>query len=108
MNTATLNALAEPNRLRIVELLRSGPNTVGVIAEKLFIRQPQVSKHLKVLHQAGIVAMKPFAQQRVYQLQIQPFEELNAWAASFQRMWDARLDNLDAYLSDLQGGGEVT
>lgn len=107
MNVTTFNALAEPNRLRIIEFLRSGPNTVGAIAETLFIRQPQVSKHLKVLSQAGIVAMQPFAQQRVYQLQAQPFEELNAWTDSFRRTWDARLDNLDAYLSDMQkkGGG---
>ena len=73
MNAATLSALAEPNRLRIVELLRDKPRSVNEIATRLALRQPQVSKHLRVLNSAGLVRARPVAQQRIYQLQPKPF-----------------------------------
>lgn len=102
MDANILTALAEPNRLRIVELLREQPYPVGEIAERLAMRQPQVSKHLRVLSEAGIVAMRPNAQQRVYQLQPQPFEELESWLSNFRQMWNQRLDDFDAYLQQLK------
>jgi DNA-binding transcriptional ArsR family regulator len=102
MNTMTLSALAEPNRLRIVELLRENPYPVGEIAKRLLLRQPQVSKHLRVLSAAGIVDVRPIAQQRVYHLQPKPFEELDSWLETFRRIWEARLDNLDDYLGELK------
>jgi DNA-binding transcriptional ArsR family regulator len=68
-----LSALAEPNRMRIVELLREGPCTVGEIARRLRLRQPQASKHLHVLNEAGLVEVTPVANQRVYRLQAEPF-----------------------------------
>src|ERR1700690_2845236 len=74
MNTAFLTALAEPNRMRIVELLRDGPRPVGEIAMRLRIRQPQASKHLHVLNEAGLVEVHPVAQQRIYQLRPKTFE----------------------------------
>jgi DNA-binding transcriptional ArsR family regulator len=98
----TLGALAEPNRLHIVELLRDGPRPVGEIAERLGIRQPQVSKHLRVLSNAGVVEAHPVAQQRIYQLRAQPFHELDAWLESYRHIWDARFDRLEAYLHDVQ------
>ena len=98
----TLGALAEPNRLHIVELLREGPRPVGEIAERLGIRQPQVSKHLRVLSNAGVVEAHPIAQQRIYQLRAQPFHELDAWLESYRHIWDARFDRLEAYLRDTQ------
>ena len=98
----TLGALAEPNRLHIVELLRDGPRAVGDMAMRLGLRQPQVSKHLRVLSAAGLVEVHPVAQQRIYQLCPQPFQELDAWLASYHRAWDARFDRLEAYLRDLQ------
>src|SRR5205085_10202774 len=76
MDANVLTALAEPNRRRIVEFLRDGPRPVGQIAERLRLRQPQVSKHLKVLSGAGLVAVRPAANQRIYQLQPKPFKEL--------------------------------
>jgi DNA-binding transcriptional ArsR family regulator len=79
MNANILSALAEPNRLRIIELLREQPYSVGEIAERLLIRQPQVSKHLRVLSEAGLVEVHPSAQQRIYQLQATPFKELDSW-----------------------------
>ena len=102
MNTMTLSALAEPNRLRIVELLRENPYPVGEIARRLVLRQPQVSKHLRVLSDAGIVAVRPIAQQRIYHLQAKPFQELDGWLETFRRAWEARLDTLDEYLQELK------
>jgi DNA-binding transcriptional ArsR family regulator len=96
----TLDALAEPNRLHIVELLRDGPRSVGEIAEQLALRQPQVSKHLRVLSDAGIVEACAVAQQRIYQLRPQPFDELDTWLASYRHIWDARFDRLETYLRD--------
>ncbi|MDF2936188.1 MAG: TrmB family transcriptional regulator [Paenibacillaceae bacterium] len=98
----TLFALAEPNRLHIVELLREGPMTVGEIAGRLGLQQPQVSKHLRVLSDAGMVGMHPVANKRIYQLRPEPLQEMNAWLETFRRIWDQRFDRLDHYLGDLQ------
>ena len=98
----TLSALAEPNRLHIVELLRDGPRSVNEIVERLRLRQPLVSKHLRVLSQAGLVTARPSAQQRIYQLEERPFQELDVWLDTFQRTWTTRLDNLDDYLQQLK------
>ncbi|MFL5662900.1 MAG: ArsR/SmtB family transcription factor [Ktedonobacteraceae bacterium] len=95
-------ALMEPNRLHIVELLRDGPLTVGEIAERLGLQQPQVSKHLKVLSEAGIVEVQPQANRRIYTLRREPFQELEAWLHSFHRLWEERFDHLDDYLLELQ------
>jgi DNA-binding transcriptional ArsR family regulator len=99
----TLSALSEPNRLHIVELLRDGPLTVGEIAERLGLHQPQVSKHLRVLSDSGLVEVYPSANRRIYKLRSQPFKELEAWMEPYRRMWDERFDNLDDYLRELQG-----
>lgn len=102
MNTTTLSALAEPNRLRIIELLRDKPYAVGQIADRLRLRQPQVSKHLRVLSDAGLVEVRPVAQQRIYQLQARPFLELDSWLETFRRIWETRLDTLGEYLKELK------
>jgi DNA-binding transcriptional ArsR family regulator len=88
--------------MRIVELLRAGPRPVGEIAGRLRLRQPQVSKHLRVLSDAGLVKARPVAQQRVYHLQSKPFEELDSWLGTFRRIWESRLDTLDEYLQKLK------
>lgn len=106
LSTETLSALAEPNRKRIVELLRDGPLTVGEIAERLGMRQPQASKHLKVLTEAGLLEMKPDANRRIYGIRAAPFEALNAWAKSFQALTEQRYDNLAAYLKKVQKENE--
>ena len=108
MNTTTLSALAEPNRLRIVELLRDSPCPVGEISRRLAIRQPQVSKHLRVLSEAGIVDVRPVAQQRIYQLQPKPFEELDGWLGTFRQAWEQRLDSLDDYMQEMKREQENT
>ncbi|WP_068783047.1 ArsR/SmtB family transcription factor [Paenibacillus phocaensis] len=102
MNPATLSALAEPRRLEMVELLRSGPLTVGEIADRLQVRQPQVSKHLKVLNEARIVEVEPVANRRIYRLRPEPLQELDAWIASFRNLWEGRFDRLDEYLQEIQ------
>src|ERR1051326_9080885 len=95
-------ALMEPNRLHIVELLRDGPLTVGQITQRLGLQQPQVSKHLKVLSEAAIVEVQPQANRRIYRLRREPFQELETWLHSFQRLWEERFDRLDDYLLELQ------
>ncbi|PYI52844.1 ArsR/SmtB family transcription factor [Paenibacillus flagellatus] len=104
MNTVALSALAEPNRLLIVELLRDGPLTVGEVADRLGLRQPQASKHLKVLHEAGIVDMRPEANRRIYRLRPEPLKEIDDWLESFRGLWEARFDHLADYLRELQKG----
>jgi DNA-binding transcriptional ArsR family regulator len=94
----TLTALAEPNRLRIVDLLRAGPRPVGEIGARLSLRQPQVSKHLRVLRAAGLVEVHPQAQRRVYGLQPQAFRELDDWLEPYHRYWAERLDALERRL----------
>jgi DNA-binding transcriptional ArsR family regulator len=98
----TLSTLAEPNRLQIVELLREGPLPVGKIVGLLGLRQPQVSKHLHVLSDAGLVEMHPVAQQRVYGLRGQPLQELEDWVESYSHFWKRRLDRLDDLLTEMQ------
>jgi DNA-binding transcriptional ArsR family regulator len=100
MKATTLGALAEPGRMRIVELLREGALPVGEIATRLEMRQPQASKHLKVLSEAGLVQATPMANQRHYSLRSQPFEEMESWLEKFRKIWDERLDNLEEHLNE--------
>ena len=104
MHAATFRALGEPSRLRIVDLLRSGPLSVGEIVERLDLRQPQVSKHLRVLADSGIVASRRQSLQRIYRLEAAPFGEIEAWVASFERTWNDRLDRLGSFLHDTDLG----
>ena len=101
MDASTFAALGEPSRLRIVELLRGGPRSVGDIVEALGIRQPQVSKHLRVLDESGIVAARPLARRRIYHLEAEPFDAIGHWVDSFERVWETRLDSLGELLDSL-------
>ena len=98
MNPTTFSALAEPHRLHIVELLSKKSRPVNELVDRLHINQPQVSKHLRVLADAGIVEVKPFAQQRFYKLQPRPFKELDHWLKKHRRLWEERFDRLDEVL----------
>ncbi|MGE2719236.1 ArsR/SmtB family transcription factor [Mycolicibacterium celeriflavum] len=102
MQSTVFGALAEPSRLKIVELLRAGPLSVGEIAEALDIRQPQVSKHLRVLGDSGIVAGEALARRRIYHLEAAPFEEIGRWTESFAQLWETRLDSLGRYLESIR------
>ena len=98
MNPVVFQALAEPNRFYIVELLRDKPRPVGELADTLHIRQPQVSKHLKVLADAGIVEVHPQANQRIYELSPKKFQEIDRWLEKYRKLWEERFDRLDAFL----------
>src|SRR5271169_157991 len=104
----TLSALAEPNRLRIVELLRDTPCSVGEIARRLRLRQPQVSKHLRVLNEVGFVGVHAKAQSRIYQLEAGPFEELESWLETFKALWESRYRRLDSLLQELKTEKKTT
>lgn len=107
MDVSMLGALAEPNRMAIVELLREGPLTVGEIANRLELRQPHASKHLKVLSNNGIVEVKPEANRRFYKLRPEPFQALEYWVTSFQKDMERKFDNLDNYVQELQNERKI-
>lgn len=98
---ATFAALAEPTRLRIVETLGSRPRSVGELCERLTLTQPQASKHLKVLRDAGLVEVEARAQQRIYALRPEPLRALDAWLARYRALWAERLDQLDDVITEL-------
>jgi DNA-binding transcriptional ArsR family regulator len=92
------HALADPARLRIVEAMKSGECAVGDIVERMDIHQSGVSRHLRVLAEAGIVQMRPDGQKRLYSLRREAFDQLDAWVAGYRRHWEARLDRFGAAL----------
>jgi DNA-binding transcriptional ArsR family regulator len=98
----TLRALAEPSRFQIVELLRNGPRPVGDVVDRLGLRQPQVSKHLRVLSEAGLVEVRVDAQRRIYALRPQPLQELEVWIERYRRIWEANFQRLDALLEEFK------
>src|SRR6266702_4361610 len=100
----TLRALAEPNRFQIVELLLDGPRPVGDMADRLGLHQPQVSKHLRVLSEAGLVDVRVDAQRRIYTLRPAPLQELEVWLERYRRLWEGNFQRLDAFLDELKTG----
>jgi DNA-binding transcriptional ArsR family regulator len=92
------HALADPARLRIVETMRSGECAVGDIVERMDIEQSGVSRHLRILAEAGIVQMRPDGQKRLYSLRKEAFDQLEAWVVAYRRHWEARLDRFGAAL----------
>ena len=101
MNAETLAALGEPNRLRIVELLRAGPRPVNDIRGRLGLRQSQVSQHLKVLKDVGLVEIEPRAQQRFYRLRARPLKQLHKWLERYRHIWEERFEQLDELIEEL-------
>src|ERR1700733_12247956 len=91
-------ALADPTRRCIVEALRNGERQVNDIVEQAGIHQSGVSRHLRILHEAGFVALRPEGQRRLYSLKPEPFRALDKWLASYRSLWDARLDRLEEAL----------
>jgi len=90
--------IAEPNRRAILSLLVSSQQSVGDIERQLGMTQPTVSKHLRVLREAGFVESTVDAQRRLYHLKPEPFQELNDWLAQFRRFWSSHVDALERYL----------
>lgn len=91
-------ALADPARFRIVEAMKSGECAVGDIVERMDIQQSGVSRHLRILTEAGIVQMRPDGQRRLYSLRKEIFDQLEAWIATYRDHWEARLDRFGAAL----------
>lgn len=102
MKSETFHALADPTRLRIVEVLREGECPVNDIVARVDIHQSGVSRHLRILQEAGFVTVKPVAQQRIYALSAEAFQELDAWVGRYRRIWDARLDRFGKALAAKQ------
>jgi DNA-binding transcriptional ArsR family regulator len=102
MHAETLAALGEPNRLRIIELLRAGPRTVNDIHVRLKLRQSQASQHLKVLKDVGLVAIEPRAQRRFYSLRAEPLKQLHEWLDRYRHIWEERFEALDEVVEGLK------
>ena len=94
----SLDALAEPNRRRMLEQLRAGERSAGELGAALAITQPGVSKHLRVLREAGLVSVREDGRRRLYRLRPEPLAELDAWLEPFRRLWSDRLDALERHL----------
>jgi len=93
------SALADPSRRRILAELRRAPRSVNELVESLGAAQPTVSKHLKILREAGFVSRRGEGQQRIYQLEPKPFTALDAWLAPYRRLWNRHLDALERHLT---------
>jgi DNA-binding transcriptional ArsR family regulator len=98
--TSTFAVLAEPTRRSILDLLRERERSVGELVERLTVSQPGVSKHLRVLRDAGLVSVRTDAQRRVYGLRAEPLAEIDAWLEPYRRYWSGRLDALERHLDE--------
>src|SRR5580692_6328074 len=102
MHMDAFQTLADPARRRIIQALQKGERQVGDIVEQAGIHQSGVSRHLRILHEAGFVSMRPEGQRRLYCLRPEPFRELDKWLAQYRNLWEARLDRLGAALEKKQ------
>jgi DNA-binding transcriptional ArsR family regulator len=98
------DVLAEPNRRRILDLLRDSERPVGELVSQLELSQPAVSKHLRVLREAGLVHVRGDAQRRLYSVRPEPLRALDEWLAPYRAMWAARLDDLERHLDTMTDG----
>jgi DNA-binding transcriptional ArsR family regulator len=95
---STYGALAEPHRRQILDLLRDGERPAGDLVGELALSQPGVSKHLKVLREAGLVTVRADGKRRLYALRAEPLAEVDAWLARYRAFWSERLDDLERHL----------
>ncbi|MEZ5351394.1 MAG: metalloregulator ArsR/SmtB family transcription factor [Bryobacteraceae bacterium] len=100
--SVTFAALADPTRRAILARLSLGECSVGELAEPFSITPPAVSKHLRVLERAGLITQRREAQWRRCRIEAAPLEDVAAWAEHYRGLWEARLDRLDVYLSEVQ------
>jgi DNA-binding transcriptional ArsR family regulator len=102
-NTAALlSLLADPTRLQILETLKTGERPVGEIVALVGIQQSGVSRHLRLMHEAGVVRMRADGQRRLYALCPEPFQQLEGWVSGYRALWTARLDRFAGALTELQ------
>jgi DNA-binding transcriptional ArsR family regulator len=100
MTQTAFAVVAEPSRRQILDLLIDGPRPVGELACRTGMSQPNTSRHLRVLREAGLVASRPDGQRRLYELQAQGFAELYRWLAPYRRLWEGSLDALERHLDE--------
>ena len=100
--------LAEPNRRRILDLLRERERPVGDLVQALAVSQPAVSKHLRVLRDAGLVDVRADAQRRLYRVRPEPLQTIEEWLAPYREMWSERLDELERHLETMDEDEETT
>jgi DNA-binding transcriptional ArsR family regulator len=100
------NAIAEANRREILDALMAGEKAVGAIVNDLSMSQPQVSKHLRVLSEVGLVRCRAEGRRRLYRLEPARLRPLHEWLAKYERAWNDRLDRVEDYLKELQQQGE--
>src|SRR5215468_8889702 len=100
------NAIAEVRRREILDVLMAGEKAVGAIVADLSLSQPQVSKHLRVLSEVGLVTCRAQGRHRLYRLEPARLRPLHDWVAKYERAWNDRLDRVDDYLQELQQQGE--
>jgi len=99
--------IAEPHRRAILSILSSSERSVGELMHRLRLRQPSVSKHLKVLREGGFVESRVEAQRRVYRLNPKPLQEVDAWLAPFRRFWSKHVDALEEHLDRMEKGSSA-
>ncbi len=99
--------LAEPNRRRILDLLRGEECSVGQLVDGLPVSQPAVSKHLRVLRESGFVESRVVAQRRLYRLRAEPLREIDDWLAPYRAMWSRSLDNLERRLDEMDWSDQM-
>ena len=100
MSAPAFEVLAEPSRRRILDLLRDDERSVGELVDRLPLSQPGVSRHLRVLRDAGLVNVRQEAQRRLYAVNPQPLAEIDAWLAPYRRLWAEKLDALQDHLDE--------
>lgn len=100
MHIDAFETLADPTRRRIVAALRAGERPVKDLVAEAGVHQTGVSRHLRILHEAGFVTVRPDGQRRIYALRAEPFQALEAWLADYRQLWESRLDRFGAALED--------
>jgi DNA-binding transcriptional ArsR family regulator len=98
---SVFEVIAEPNRRRIVEVLGSSECSVGELVDRLELSQPAVSKHLRILREAGLVDVRVDAQRRLYSVRPEPLRAIDEWLAPYRQMWATRLDDLERHLGTI-------
>lgn len=100
--TDAFNAVAEPRRRQILDLLAEGELSVSALVERLDVAQPLVSKHLRVLREVGLVNARDDGRRRMYRMDGRPLQDIHAWVSRYQAMWDERFDLVDTVLEELK------
>lgn len=100
--TDAFNAVAEPRRRQILDLLAAGERPVNELVATLGLAQPVVSKHLRVLREVGLVEVRDAGRRRLYRLDAAPLRSIHDWVSGYRRLWDGRFDRLDGVLEDLK------